>query len=394
MEEETVPAGFPAEWVSISFHTLRRVVYLDFPPPAPRVLPRSLGILIPDVTLEQRTPENALFFDLETTGLSGGAGTVAFLAAFGRFVRDTASSGDVAVPMRLRVAQYLLLDYPGESDFLTALLSEFAADGTTVGVSPVVVSYNGKTFDAPLLKTRCLMQGIKPPEYGHADLLHLSRRLWKRVLPNCSLGEIETSILGLDRTGDMPGALAPEVWFAFLRTGKTEDLLRICEHNIRDIAGLAHLFAAAIRLAEKPLETAETLACDMENLALHWRKTLRRAGSTFTREDWETGAELLARAAARGHPRALLLVARDRLREARRSEGLDCLTRLIEGDNPAPLKAAAYRLLAIDAEWHGRDCQTALAATEAALALEGLSPSLRNDLERRRRRLSCSKNFC
>jgi hypothetical protein len=132
---------------------------------------------------------------------------------------------------------------------------------------------------------------------------------------------------------------------------------------------------------------AETFTYDIENLALHWRKILRRSGLTVDREVWETGAELLARAAAEGHPRALFILAHDRFREARYGEGRACLTRLISGDYPPPIKAAAYRLLAIDAERRLGDISAALSYTDAALALEGLAPTLNQELERRKQRL-------
>jgi hypothetical protein len=114
-----------------------------------------------------------LFFDLETTGL-GGAGTVAFLAAFGRLIvpEGAPMEGRAGGPWQLRVDQYLLLDFPGEDAFLEALLPEFGSPGfpgerEAENPRPVVVSYNGKAFDTPLLRTRCLMKGIRAPRSGY-----------------------------------------------------------------------------------------------------------------------------------------------------------------------------------------------------------------------------------
>jgi hypothetical protein len=345
-------------------------------------MPRALPILIPDLLryaggAGSPAPEDLLFFDLETTGLSGGAGTVAFLAALGRFV----------LPGGLRVDQYLLLDYPGEADFLAALLPELTASGGPGGKAPLIVTYNGKTFDLPLLKTRCLMNGISPPELPQADLLHPARRLWKRLLPGCSQGEIETTVLGLDRTGDTPGALAPEIWFSFLRTGASGELLGICDHNLRDISGLAHLFAAFAWIAGGPVQARVVYPYDIENLALHWRKASGRNPAFFDGELFAAGGELLALAAGEGRPRAIFALARDLFRGQKPVLAREYLGSIIAGEYPPRTKAVAGRMLAIDAEWRLRDPRAALAYTETALAREGIPEQLKNELLRRRERL-------
>ena len=143
-------------WAQAGFLTLKREVTVAAPAELFAGLSPALTVLVPDLRRITETghalpqPEDFLFFDLETTGLSGGAGTVAFLAAFGRLERTGT---------KLRITQYLLLDYPGENDFLEALLAEFN------NRQQVVVSFNGKSFDSQILKTRCLMHGMKPPEY-------------------------------------------------------------------------------------------------------------------------------------------------------------------------------------------------------------------------------------
>jgi hypothetical protein len=354
------------------------------------------------------TAEDLRFFDLETTGLSGGAGTVAFLAGFGRFVQGAPgmpdsrrgaqgeAPGKTGPRYRLRVDQYLLLDYPGEGDFLSALLPEFLSPplaGPEEGLNipsgpPLTVTYNGKTFDIPLLRTRCLMNGMIPPDIPQADLLHPVRRLWKRLLPGCSQGEVETAVLGLDRTGDTPGALAPDIWFAFLRTGDGRDLSGICEHNVRDIAGLARLFAALTFIAEGPLPARGTYPYDLENLALHWRRICRRTPSLQDRDLLsETGRRLLAEAAREGHARAVFALAGDLFRERQFTLARAYLVPMISGEYPGYIKAVACRMLAIDAEWRLRDFTAALAYTDTALRLEDIPKSLREDLLGRRERL-------
>jgi hypothetical protein len=259
----------------------------------------------------------------------------------------------------------------------------------------LTVTYNGKTFDAQILKVRCLMNGMAPPVLSHADLLHPARRLWKRVLPSCSQGAIETAVLGLDRTGDIPGAMAPDIWFDFLKTGETGPLGGICDHNVRDISGLARLFHAMVTISGDPLGTHAAYRWDLESLALHWRK-LCRAYAPLEDAIHETGAALLAEAVERGHPRAAFVLARDLFRCGDFEAGRACLEKTACGRHAAEagsrIRAEAYRALAIDADRRLGDRERALLYTDAALALDApagaLPARLREDLERRRDRLT------
>jgi len=167
-----------------------------------------------------------VFFDLETTGLSGGSGTVAFLAAFGSYGDDGTMS----------VRQYFIDDYPSEPDFLQCLDNEFARAGT-------VVTYNGSSFDMPLYSVRRTMNGLGPPAaVTHIDALHAARRLWRRTIGDCSLGKLEAEILGVLRKGDIPGSEVPDVWFDYLKHGSTERLARVFSHNELDVRSLSALF--------------------------------------------------------------------------------------------------------------------------------------------------------
>jgi hypothetical protein len=362
----SVPAGAPPPasppcshaapgWDAAGCQTVKRLVVLGLPEEFPQGFSPAMSILIPDfaryaaLTGDIPRPEELLFFDLETTGLSGGAGTVAFLAAFGRLVSpgwDRAVPGNPRSGARkapaLEVTQYLLLDYPGEPDFLEAALGEFALP-RGAGKPPLMVSYNGKTFDSQILKTRCLMNGREPPRYHHLDLLHPARRLWKRVLRDCSQGTIEGAVLGLDRSGDIPGSLAPDIWFNFLKTGETGDLWGICDHNLRDIQGLAVLLGAFSRIAGDPPGAAARYRCDPEALALLWHHA-----------DPAAAPPLLQAAAEKGSP-------------------------------------LACRILALEAEWKQRDYGAALGWTERGLRAGGLQPGLREDLLRRRERLAAKE---
>jgi uncharacterized protein YprB with RNaseH-like and TPR domain len=370
--------GFTDGWVRAGHQTLKRVVVSALPGNFPRNFPSALAVLLSDFarfkTLTERLPlaGDLLFFDLETTGLSGGAGTLAFLAAFARLVPGN--------PGSLKTVQYLLLDYPGENDFLEALLGEF----TEGGKKPVIVSYNGKSFDAQILKTRCLMNGISPPDFFHADLLHPSRRLWKKALGGCSQGEIERSVLGINRDGDTPGALAPDIWFHFLKTGETGALLGICDHNIMDVRGLAALFSALVRIAEDPLG-ADVYRADPEQLALIWRRAAEQGFADD--ETLRTGERLLAGAAALGCPRSLYLRSRDLFLRGKGGEGRTLLSHLARGPYSAKIRVFALRALAVDAEWRLGDAGKALLFTEEALALDGVPEGPEREMEKRRIRL-------
>jgi len=195
-----------------------------------------------DPRLPETDRQRFAFVDTETTGLSGGTGTYAFLVGVGRY--DGAA---------FHLTQFFMRD-PGEEPALLDALYELLEPCT------VLVTYNGKAFDMPLLKsrfvaTRYLPGGdVLPWETAtHLDLLPLSRRLWRARLPGCALGQIETYILGLSRTGeDVPGWLVPGLYFDFLRTGDARPLRNIFYHNAVDILSLAALLSHVARLLDDP----------------------------------------------------------------------------------------------------------------------------------------------
>ena len=359
-----VSATLPG-WDSAGYLTLRREIKagkaMVFP-----AMPAAAGMVMPGLN-GTATYEDLLFFDLETTGLSGGAGTIAFLAAFGRLL-PVARTNKKTYTYNLHITQYLLLDYPGEYDFVTAMLGEFKHNS-------IIVSYNGKSFDSQILKTRCLMKGIDPPEYRHADLLHPARRLWKTLLPDCCQASIETGILGIDRTGDIPGAMAPEIWFSFLRDGETEPLLGICEHNRRDIAGLAAIFHAMIRIAHDPLGAAKKIKFDLEALAIRWYEMSRHE------------MPLLHHAAEMGYPRAELHYAIALRRKAEYDESRKWLLKASAENRPPAVRSASLRVLAMDSERRLKNTAEALSFAEQGMELLPPDSSLRREFESRIQRL-------
>ena len=172
-------------------------------------------------------PEGWAFLDTETTGLAGGTGTYAFLIGVGRITRDG-----------FTVRQFFMREHVEERSLLLALdlyLREFE----------VLITYNGKTYDQPLLETRYRMTRTKPPfsHLRHLDLLHGARRLWKLRLESCKLTRLEREILGVEREGDVPGSLIPNIYFDYLLSGNTHKLLPVFHHNAMDILTLACLTA-------------------------------------------------------------------------------------------------------------------------------------------------------
>jgi uncharacterized protein len=170
-----------------------------------------------------------LLLDTETTGLSGGAGTLPFLIGLGWFEGDA-----------LRLHQ-LFLRRPGEEGPMLGALSE------RLGNASCLVTYNGKTFDWPLLRTRFVLNRLPPPSpLPHLDLLHCARRVFRYRAGGARLVHIEESAIGHRRTGDIDGALIPEVYFRFLRTGDGRALARVVEHNAFDLTLLAALLATLV----------------------------------------------------------------------------------------------------------------------------------------------------
>jgi uncharacterized protein YprB with RNaseH-like and TPR domain len=178
--------------------------------------------------LENSHLRSAAFLDIETTGLSGGTGTYAFLVGLGTFESFS-----------FRVRQFFLAEPSGEA----AMLSELAG---ALDRCEVIVSYNGKSFDLPQLATRFALSRLPAPspEMPHIDLLHPVRRLFSRSLESCRLAELEREVLGLRRPGDIPSWMIPGLYFAFIRRGDASGLHPVFEHNTLDVLSLAAVLAA------------------------------------------------------------------------------------------------------------------------------------------------------
>ena len=200
-----------------------------------RSVPYRSGHFMSDLSETVYDPGKLLFFDMETTGL-GGSGTVAFLIGFGSVTPDG-----------FQVRQYFLPDYPDEAAMLETLRAE-------IDEETIIVSYNGKTFDVPILRDRMIINRVERnlTFADHVDLLHTTRRLFRRRIGSCSLGNIEREVLGFHRVDDLPGELVPPVYFNWLATSDTDLLDKVVEHNLYDIVSLYFLLHHLSVLMENP----------------------------------------------------------------------------------------------------------------------------------------------
>ena len=185
-------------------------------------------LLVMHLGLKGDPPErwqDILFLDTETTGLAGGTGTYVFLIGVAHFAEG-----------ELVLRQHLLLDLAAERGFIAALSDEikpFRACG----------SYNGKTFDLPILRTRFVMtlRSEVTVDESHLDLLHPARRLWRDRFGSTTLRQLEESVLDDGRVTDIPGSLIPDAYFYYLRKRDPTIIAPVLEHNARDVISLVRI---------------------------------------------------------------------------------------------------------------------------------------------------------
>ena len=305
-----------------------------------------------------------VFFDLETTGLSGGAGTLAFLAGCGWF-EDGAFT----------VRQFFLAGPSAERGMLDAIARVFAD-------ASLLVTFNGRTFDVPLMETRWAFHRTAAPtdDLSHFDMLPPARRLWGRrelravrsdfmatqrggwgsgeapAPSSCSLSSLERSILGVTRVGDVPGFEIPARYFHYLRSGDTSAIEGVLAHNRHDLLSLAGVMAHALRMAEEGPSACRDAP---ERLAL---------GRMYERAGDETRAEDAFRSAATGgdsevREHALARLATLLRRQERHQESADAWQGVIDGPGArrtlSPLQRRAAEALAIHHEHRAHDLASA-----------------------------------
>jgi uncharacterized protein YprB with RNaseH-like and TPR domain len=282
-----------------------------------------------------------VFFDLETTGLNGGAGTHVFLIGIARFDDDRA----------FVTKQFLMTRLADERPLLDCVAAELLDAGA-------LVSFNGKSFDAPMLETRYLFHRLEWPGDGvpHVDALHPARRFWPG---DCSLVALERQTLGARRVGDVPQTQIPARYFHFLRTGDARPLAAVLEHNRIDLLTLGALAARLLRLVQVGVEAARDAR---EVFAL---------GTTYARAGQDARArECFERAVARSPApagafdpvrldslRALALACR---RARRFDEAARCWGQIVDARGcPPALRREAAEALAIHHEHRVHDLDAA-----------------------------------
>ncbi|MBI3244842.1 MAG: ribonuclease H-like domain-containing protein [Chloroflexi bacterium] len=178
------------------------------------------------------------FFDIETTGLAGGAGTLAFLIGVGLIQAD-----------QFILRQYFLREPKEEKAMLAGVADSLVG---RVGL----VTYNGRSFDVPIVQSRFTLnrRRFDLASFPNLDLLHPARRLWRGRYENCSLGTLEGAVLGLARTeDDVPGALIPQMYVNYLHTGDASEMLRVIYHNAEDILSMVTLATHILETFADPL---------------------------------------------------------------------------------------------------------------------------------------------
>lgn len=192
-----------------------------------------------------------VYLDTETTGLAGGAGTMAFLI------------GAASVEEHGFVLRQWFVREHGEEASALGSLAEY------LGAFDTLVSYNGRSYDQPLLETRYTLSRQRTPfsRMEHVDLLYGARRLWKLRYASCRLVELERQILGHERVGDVPGELIPQLYFEYLRTRRAGKLKAVLEHNALDILSLAFLAAIIPAVFDDPAACVLQHGAELSGLA-------------------------------------------------------------------------------------------------------------------------------
>jgi len=316
--------------------------------------PRLWATLAREPAWADARHERVAFLDLETTGLAGGTGTVAFLVGLA-LIRDG----------RLETRQYFLRHPAAEAAALERVEQDLA--GCTH-----LVTFNGKCFDVPLLETRFVMHRRLYSPLPHLDLLHPARRVWRRRLESCTLGRLEALVLGRPRHGDIDGAEIPQRWFDWLALGDAAPLLPVIEHNRLDLAALAALAGRLARLLECPEEAPHPT--DLFSL-----------GAMMAKDGDARAKATLGEALARGAHEAAPELARAKKRRGESDAALP-LWELAARD-PGRSGVAAGVELAKHYEHKAKDPARALVVTRGLLARPDVTKRERGELEARCRRL-------
>jgi len=284
-----------------------------------------------------------VFLDLETTGLAGGAGTYAFVVGLAWF--DGAA---------FRTRQFFLSSYTAERALLKAVGEDAAA-------AAALVTYNGKSFDVPLMETRFVMHRMPTPFAAlvHVDMVHPARRLWRTddeegVSGGCRLTMLEAALCGHQREGDVPAFEIPSRYFHYVRTGDARPLAAVLEHNRLDLLALALITAHASQLLG-----AGPAAAVNARQALGLGRLYARAGrSVEACACYARAAELPGEVAIKADALRAYAVLSRRARRYEDAAGAWRRTLGLRGC-PPPIARAAMEALAVHHEHRVRNLQEA-----------------------------------
>jgi uncharacterized protein len=316
---------------------------IDCAPPENHLNAGALRLLAPHAADEAADPSQWLFLDTETTGLSGGTGTYPFLIGIAWW-----DAGG------LEVEQFFMREHSEEHSVLVALAERIAE-------RRVLVTFNGKSFDWPLLETRYRMtRKIRVPEpRAHLDFLHPARNLWRPRLGSVRLQELERYVLGWSRGADIISEFIPSIYFDFVRGGPPEPIVPIFYHNQMDLRGLAGLSARVLSL----LSDAESQSKDAFELFGVSRICERRGEAARARILFQQSIDgELPIETERSARRSLARMAKREGDFARACE----LWESMLGNSREGFEA--YEQLAIYYERHARKPDEAAAVTKKALA--------------------------
>ena len=291
-----------------------------------------LALLALDPRLASCDLAGALYLDTETTGLGPGAGTVAFLIGLAFWDRGRAAL----------VCEQLLVRQLGEEAPVLARVAE------RIRQASMLVTFNGKSFDLPVLRTRFVMgRSAFPDEPPHLDLVHVARRLHGGRGFGARLGAVEREVLGFVRENDVPSGEVSACYLHFLRTGDTRALLGVVDHNAWDVVSMA----ALVGLYGEPLEGTQLHAEDLVGVA----RTLKRAG--LDDRAYAVADEALARGAGEAGVRARAEIAKARGDKARALADFEALAATVDDPTVRLELAKLY-------EHHAKDAARALALVE------------------------------
>lgn len=288
------------------------------------------------------------FVDIETTGLSGGAGTLGFLIGLGTFDKGG-----------FHLRQYFLRDPDEEAASLQLLRTDLKkVEG--------LVTFNGRSFDLPVLESRytiAVRDRWRLSSRPHLDLLYPSRRLWSKTLSNCRLGTLERHVLKVERTEeDVPGELIPGMYLDYLRTGDASDMTRVIYHNAIDILSLVGLSSVVL---EKHLNQDPSVLAGGEALAVaRWHEANGRTAKAETayRAAVQAAPNSALRADALKHLTAML---------KRQNHRGQAVPSWIEWHTAAPDDPSPCIELAMYYEWEAKDLAQALEWAEVATGAVG-----------------------